>query len=114
MVVGSGFITVILFSRVGEGQKERESENLKPIPHPAGSLHQDRSWDPGIVTWADTKNQTLNWPSQIGTVTIVIFKLMYVLVGFSLFIFNFVKLFLTLLLILMDRYNPGNKSFWEP
>ena len=50
-----------------EEQREREKrENLKQLPCSVWSLIRDSIYNPGILTWAETKSWTLNGPSHPG------------------------------------------------
>ena len=48
------------------GAREREKENLKPTPARHGAPCRTPSHEPGIITWAETKNRTFNQLSQSG------------------------------------------------
>ena len=63
------FKNVYLFRRkevAGEEQMENERENLKVIPHDHRAWLGTQSQDAEIMTWAETKSQTLNHLSYPG------------------------------------------------
>ena len=53
----------------GEGQKERERENLKQTPAQHGAHHRAPTHNPEIMTWAETKSWALIWLRLPGALT---------------------------------------------
>ena len=80
--------------QVGEGQRDGEWESHAGLTLSAQSPMQDsNSRNRNIMTWAETKTQTLNWLSHPGALVFLGFFVLFVLFLFFLCLRIFQKFF---------------------